>query len=127
MVAYRDLDSLRAELSAKQEAIDARLADFRRIGHGTDEQLFEELCFAILAIHTKGMNLDKAVNLKEVSRATEGKNGADLKAICTEAGMFAIRSDRTTVTQPDFMAAIEKASTDFNKHQLTTSYGAMFA
>jgi len=31
------------------------------------------------------------------------------------------------VTQPDFMAAIEKVSTDFNKHQLTTSYGAMFA
>jgi proteasome regulatory subunit len=83
--------------------------------------------FAILAIHTKGMNLDKAINLKEVSRATEGKNGADLKAICTEAGMFAIRSDRTTVTQQDFMAAIEKVSVDFSKHQLTTSYGAMFA
>ncbi|MDD1662890.1 MAG: proteasome-activating nucleotidase [Methanomicrobiales archaeon] len=82
---------------------------------------------AILAIHTKGMNLDKSVSLKEIARATEGKNGADLKAICTEAGMFAIRADRTTVTQPDFMAAIEKVSTDFNKHQLTTSYGAMFA
>ena len=83
--------------------------------------------FAILTIHTKGMNLDKAVNLKEIARATEGKNGADLKAICTEAGMFAIRSDRTTVSHQDFMAAIEKVSIDFNKHQLTTSYGAMFA
>jgi proteasome regulatory subunit len=83
--------------------------------------------FAILAIHTKGMNLDKAVNLKEVARATDTKNGADLKAVCTEAGMFAIRSDRTVVTQQDFMAAIEKVSIDFNKHQLSTSYGAMFA
>ncbi len=61
MVAYRDLDSLRAELSAKQEAIDARLADFRRIGHGTDEQLFEELCFAILAIQSSARRSDAAV------------------------------------------------------------------
>jgi proteasome regulatory subunit len=82
---------------------------------------------AILAIHTKGMNLDKSVNLKEIALATDGKNGADLKAITTEAGMFAIRSERTTVNHADFMAAIEKVSLDFNKHQLTTSYGAMFA
>ncbi|MDD1657226.1 MAG: proteasome-activating nucleotidase [Methanomicrobiales archaeon] len=82
---------------------------------------------AILKIHTRGMNLDDGVVLREVANLTEGKNGADLRAICTEAGMFAIRAERTTVTQADFVSAIEKVSTDFQRHHLPTSFGAMFA
>jgi len=49
---------------------------------------------SILNINVKSMNLDDSVRLTEISELTEGKNGADLKAICTEAGMFAIRSER---------------------------------
>ena len=83
---------------------------------------------AILKIHTRGMNLDEGVALREVSNLTEGKNGADLRAICTEAGMFAIRAERTTVTQADFVLAIEKVSADFQRpHHLPTSFGTMFA
>ncbi|MDD1634094.1 MAG: proteasome-activating nucleotidase [Methanomicrobiales archaeon] len=83
---------------------------------------------AILKIHTRGMNLDDGVALREVSNLTEGKNGADLRAICTEAGMFAIRAERTTVTQADFVSAIEKVSADFQRpHHLPTSFGTMFA
>jgi len=33
---------------------------------------------------------------------------ADIKAICTEAGMFAIREERIKVTMMDFMRAVEK-------------------
>jgi proteasome regulatory subunit len=38
----------------------------------------------------------------------EGASGADIKAVCTEAGMFAIRDDRTEVRMEDFRNAWEK-------------------
>ncbi len=82
---------------------------------------------SIMKIHTKGMNLGENVDLAEVARLTEGKNGADLRAVCMEAGMFAIRSEHETVTQDDFMKAIDKLALDFDKHHINTSYGAMFA
>lgn len=82
---------------------------------------------AILKIHTKTMNLHNDVNLNEVSALTDGKNGADLKAICTEAGMFAIRADRNKVSQEDFLKAIDKVTLDFHRHHLGSSFGAMFA
>jgi proteasome regulatory subunit len=82
---------------------------------------------AILKIHTKMMNLHTDVNLNEVSALTDGKNGADLKAICTEAGMFAIRADRNKVSQEDFLKAIDKVTLDFYRHHLGSSFGAMFA
>ncbi len=55
------MSNLRAELSAKREAIEARLADFRAVGRGSDEKLFEELCFAILAIQSSARSSDAAV------------------------------------------------------------------
>ena len=67
----------------------------------------EEGRLDILKIHTKNMNL-KHVDLKKVAEMTEGCVGADLKAICTEAGMFAIRDGREYVTMDDFLTAIEK-------------------
>lgn len=36
-------------------------------------------------------------------RCSQGFNGADLRNVCTEAGMFAIRADRDYVVQEDFM------------------------
>ncbi|NLI62944.1 MAG: proteasome-activating nucleotidase [Methanosarcinaceae archaeon] len=62
----------------------------------------------ILKIHTEKMNLDPKVDLEEIARNSEGTSGADLKSIATEAGMFAIREKRTTVTQKDFMKAAKK-------------------
>ncbi len=54
------------------------------------------------------MKLADDVNFAELANLTEGASGADIKAICTEAGMFAIREDRTTVKMDDFLKAIEK-------------------
>ncbi|AEK73625.1 proteasome-activating nucleotidase [Thermococcus sp. 4557] len=61
----------------------------------------------IIKVHTRKMNL-KDVDLRVIAEMTEGASGADLKAIATEAGMFAIRARREYVTQEDFMKAIEK-------------------
>ncbi|MDI6642837.1 MAG: proteasome-activating nucleotidase [Candidatus Hodarchaeaceae archaeon] len=62
----------------------------------------------IFKIHTRKMNLSKDVDLKVLARATEKATGADIKAICTEAGMFAIRDGREQVEQVDFDRAVAK-------------------
>ena len=63
---------------------------------------------AILKIHTSGMSLDEDVNLKLISDMAEGSSGADLKSVSTEAGMYAIREERTIVYQSDFEGAAIK-------------------
>ncbi len=60
----------------------------------------------IFRIHTRRMNLAEDVNLEELASLTEGASGADIRAICTEAGMFAIRDGRTLVEMGDFRRAI---------------------
>lgn len=60
---------------------------------------------SILKIHASGMNLDNDVDLGKIADLAEGSSGADLKALSTEAGMFAIREERTTVYQSDFESA----------------------
>ncbi|MEM2878427.1 MAG: proteasome-activating nucleotidase [Candidatus Hadarchaeales archaeon] len=63
---------------------------------------------SIFGIHTRNMNLSKNVNLEALVKGTERATGADIKAICTEAGMFAIRNGREVVEQSDFEKAIKK-------------------
>ncbi|GGM57150.1 proteasome regulatory subunit [Halarchaeum rubridurum] len=62
----------------------------------------------ILDIHTRGMNLAEAVDYAALARDTEGFSGAELESLTTEAGMFAIRDGRETVTMADFEDALEK-------------------
>lgn len=62
----------------------------------------------IFNIHTAKMQLAKDVNLSEFAMTKEEISGADIKAICSEAGMLAIREGRMHVTQADFQKAQEK-------------------
>jgi len=82
---------------------------------------------AILNVHTRKMRLDDEVDLREIAFLTEGKNGADLRAICMEAGMFAIRKEHDAVSRSDFLNAIEKIGLDFDRQKFASSFGAMFA
>lgn len=63
---------------------------------------------AIFKIHTKRMNLTEDVKMEELAAKTVNATGADIKAICTEAGMFAIREGREKVEVVDFERAIAK-------------------
>merc|ERR1719272_2167742 len=63
----------------------------------------------IFQIHTSKMTLDPDVNLEEFVVAKDDLSGADIKAICTEAGMLALRERRMKVTQVDMRKAKEKA------------------
>jgi proteasome regulatory subunit len=62
----------------------------------------------IFKIHTKRMSVKKEVSLEELAAMTESFNGAQIKAVCTEAGMFAIRDERRKVNLKDFREAIKK-------------------
>jgi len=62
----------------------------------------------IFKIHTRRVKLSDEVDLHELSRLTEGASGADIKAIVTEAGYFAIRENRRVVNMNDFIRAINK-------------------
>ena len=62
----------------------------------------------ILEIHTEKMKIDTDIDFNKISEITEGFSGAELKAVCTEAGMFAIRSKRKRVITKDFLDAIDK-------------------
>ena len=65
----------------------------------------------IFKVHSKRMNL-KAVNTKEIITNTAGFSGAEIRALCTEAGFFAIRENRDHVTHDDFLQAVEKVRFD---------------
>ncbi len=54
------------------------------------------------------MTVADGVDYGALAAMAEDASGADIKAICTEAGMFAIRDDRTDVRMDDFERAYEK-------------------
>ncbi|OGS42919.1 MAG: proteasome-activating nucleotidase [Euryarchaeota archaeon RBG_16_62_10] len=79
----------------------------------------------IFRIHSERMNVDDTVNLEEISSKADGATGADIKATCTEAGMFAIREGRDIVTMADFEKAIMKVLDEGGEK--ASESGPMFA
>ncbi len=67
----------------------------------------EEGRMEILKVHSQKMNLHQ-VKLKEIVQMMDGFSGAEIRAVCTEAGYCAIREERGRVNQKDFIQAIEK-------------------
>ncbi|MBN1793103.1 AAA family ATPase [Candidatus Woesearchaeota archaeon] len=69
----------------------------------------------IFKIHTASMNLDGKINLGVLIKKMDGFSGAEVRAVCTEAGYFAIRSKRHIVTQEDLLQAVEKVRREEEK------------
>merc|ERR1719350_1711727 len=61
----------------------------------------------IFGIHTGKMTLSDDVDLEEYIMSKDDLSGADIKAICTEAGLLALRERRMKVTQEDFKQSKE--------------------
>lgn len=73
---------------------------------------------AILEVHLKGMNT-KRIQMNRIVEKTQGYSGAELKATCVEAGMIAIRDNRSVVTNSDLAAAVarlDKKKSQGSKH-----------
>jgi len=66
--------------------------------------------FAVLKIHSLGMNMggEEAVDLNQVAKMSDGFSCADLRNVCTEAGLGAIRDNRDFATHSDFLKAVRK-------------------
>ncbi|SES77576.1 AAA family ATPase [Anaerobranca gottschalkii] len=62
----------------------------------------------ILRIHTKNKPLGDDVDLEKVAAQTFGFSGAHLENVTNEAAILALRNNRLTITQQDFLNAIEK-------------------
>ncbi|MGZ4857442.1 MAG: proteasome-activating nucleotidase, partial [Methanobacteriaceae archaeon] len=80
----------------------------------------------ILKIHTNNMNMEEEVDIDLISTLTEGASGADLKAICTESGMFAIREERPIVSMNDFMDAVDKIIGVEREEEIRKEAGVMY-
>ena len=62
----------------------------------------------IFQVHTSKMSLAPDVDLELFIMAKDELSGADIKAMCSEAGMLALRERRMQVTQDDFVKSKEK-------------------
>jgi len=62
----------------------------------------------VLKIHAGPITKKGDIDYESVVKLTDGFNCADIRNICTEAGLFAIRADRDYVLEEDFMKAARK-------------------
>ncbi len=62
----------------------------------------------IFEIHTQNMKIEKKAKINKIINAMKDFSGAEVKAVATEAGYFAIRRNKTTIREKDFLDAIEK-------------------
>lgn len=76
----------------------------------------------IFKIHARSMNCTKGIRWELLARLCPNATGAEIRSVCTEAGMFAIRARRKAVTEKDFLAAVQKVIKDFAKFSSTPKY-----
>jgi len=75
----------------------------------------------VLKIHAENITKQGEIDFEAVTKLSDGFNAADLRNVCTEAGMFAIRVERNYVIQEDFMKAVRKVA-DMKKLEGKLSY-----
>jgi len=75
----------------------------------------------IIKIHASKITKHGDIDFEAVAKLAEGFNGADLRNICTEAGMFAIRAERDYCIEEDFMKAVRKVG-DSKKLETKLNY-----
>merc|ERR1719253_1647843 len=76
----------------------------------------------ILRIHSKSMNCDRGIRFELLARLCPNTSGAELRSVCTEAGMYAIRSRRKSVSEKDFIDSVNKVIKGFKKFSATPKY-----
>lgn len=86
----------------------------------------EEARLRIIKIHTTKMSIAKGVNYKKMAVETDGLSGADLRAVCVEAGMGAIKNKRIKVSYKDFTVALEKIKNRLNETDISEPEGGLY-
>lgn len=76
----------------------------------------------IFRIHSKTMSVEKGIRWELISRLCPNATGAELRSVCTEAGMFAIRARRKVANEKDFLKAVDKVIKGNLKFSSTSEY-----
>mmetsp|Transcript_4294 Transcript_4294/g.5571 ORF Transcript_4294/g.5571 Transcript_4294/m.5571 type:complete len:454 (+) Transcript_4294:133-1494(+) len=76
----------------------------------------------ILKIHSKRMNCDRDIRFELIARLCPSTTGAELHSVCTEAGMFAIRARKKSVSEKDFLDSVNKVVKGYKKFSSTPKY-----
>jgi 26S proteasome regulatory subunit T1 len=76
----------------------------------------------IFQIHARAMSCARDIRYELMARLCPNSTGADIRSVCTEAGMFAIRARRKIVTEKDFLDAIDKVIKAYAKFSATPKY-----
>ena len=76
----------------------------------------------IFKIHAKTMAFDKDIRFELIARLCPNSTGADIRSVCTEAGMFAIRARRKSNSEKDLVDSIEKVIKGYSKFSATQKY-----
>ena len=79
----------------------------------------------IIRIHAKSMAVDKGIRYELLARLCPTTTGAELRAVCSEAGMFAIRARRRSISERDFLDAINKVVKGQKKFSSLPKYMAL--
>ena len=87
----------------------------------------EDARLDILTIHSRKMNLTRGIELRKIAASMHEASGAETKAVCTEAGMFALRERRVHVTQDDFEMAVAKVMQKDSEKNMVSSRRAFAA
>ncbi len=70
----------------------------------------EQARLDILKIHAGPITKHGEIDYEAIVKLSDGMSGADLRNVCTEAGLFAIRNEREYVVEEDFMKAVRKVA-----------------
>ncbi|KAM3141433.1 26S proteasome regulatory subunit 7A [Paramecium bursaria] len=76
----------------------------------------------IFKIHARTMSMEKNIRYELLARLCPNTTGADIRSVCTEAGMFAIRARRKAISEKDLLEAIEKVIKGYSKFSATQKY-----
>jgi 26S proteasome regulatory subunit T1 len=76
----------------------------------------------IFKICAKTMAMDRDIRFELLARLCPNTSGAELRSVCTEAGMFAIRARRKSISEKDLIEAINKVVKGYAKFSSTPKY-----
>ncbi|XP_057304203.1 26S proteasome regulatory subunit 7 [Hydractinia symbiolongicarpus] len=76
----------------------------------------------IFKIHARSMSVERDIRYELLARLCPNSTGAEIRSVCTEAGMYAIRERRKVATEKDFLDAIQKVIKAYAKFSATPKY-----
>ena len=76
----------------------------------------------IFKIHTRSMSVERGVRFELLARLCPNSTGADIRSVCTEAGIIALRARKKAISEKDFLDAVNKVIKGYSKFSATPSY-----